>query len=149
MGIRLTSIGVGHLAAWVLVLTVYGGWRAWRWADHGMNYTEVAAMVDSVDSRCRPVADNSAAYEAIDSDPSWAGQRWDDCAAAEAFAAEHANVRVSRSPFAAIRYVSPADQAEHEGLIQLSRPEDEARFAPGASVPIYAHDKDPLAYERT
>jgi hypothetical protein len=148
MGLRLTSIGVGHLAAWALVLTVYGGWRAWRWADHGLNYTRVAAVVDAVELRCRPLASQAPAREAIASHPAWAGERWDDCAAAEAFAMEHEGVRVTRSNVAVVRYVSPADRAEHEGIIRLVRPDDEARIAPGATVLLYAHDKDPLAYER-
>ena len=147
MGIRLSAIGVGRLAAFLIMLVVYGAWTIYRGVDHWLNYSRVPAVVDSIDELCRPAATDGARREALDRDPVWGRGSWGDCGAAERYVSGDRHLHVVRGQIASIRYVSPADRREHSARLDLHRVSDAKAVATGGRLAILAHDRDPLTFD--
>ena len=147
MGIRLTSIGVGRLAAFVLCFFVYGVYTVYRGVDHWLHYSRVPAVVDSIDERCRPASSNRARRDALSRDPVWGHGTWGDCSAAQRFVSGDNRLRVERAEVATIRYVSPADRREHAAMLDLRQVSDVKAVAAGGSLAILAHDSEPLTFD--
>jgi hypothetical protein len=146
MGFRLTSMGVGRLAAFVIVFGGMALWSVVRWLDHSFNYTQVSAIVDTVGDRCRPATRDPAGREALERSPLWRGGAWGSCRDARAWVRREPRAQITYSRVAEIRYVSPADGREHRGQLRLTGRE-QSKLAGGARVAILAHDSDPLAFE--
>lgn len=147
MGFRLTSIGVGRLAAFVLCFFAYGIWTVYRGVDHWLHYSRVPAVVDSIDERCRPISRNSDRREALSRDPVWGRGAWGDCSAAQRYVAGDNRLRLERAEVATIRYVSPADRREHAAMLDLRRVNDVKAVAAGGQVAILAHDSEPTTFD--
>jgi hypothetical protein len=147
MGIRLTSFGVGRLAAFVLCFFAYGVYTVYRGVDHWLHYSRVPAVVDSIGERCRPAASNRARREALSRDPVWAHGAWGDCSAARRYVSGDGQLHVESAEVAAIRYVSPADRREHSGMLDLRQVSDVKAVTASGSVAILAHDTEPLTFD--
>ena len=76
--------------------------------------------------------------------PGLADEQWLDCSEARGTIALFGKeVKVSNRPQAYVRFVSPADGREHVGLVALTMDQSRTIPASGATLPIYAHKKDP------
>jgi hypothetical protein len=113
---------------WILV---YGA------IDRTRNYTEVDALVLGTADLCTPKPTLRDNRDVLDADPKWGVQRWGNCDDATVFVSSHPGFELVRTERMLIRYISPADGAEHSSNIQI--PTTPAQ--PGTTVKVYVHNR--------
>jgi hypothetical protein len=147
MGLRLTVFGACQIAGIVTVTLATAAWNTYRAVDHRLNYSQVVAAVDSVETRCRPSASTKPLRDEIAADPEWKGQVWGGCDAAEAWVWSHdRHFVVQHRDIAYVRFISPVDRQEHSGTFELPRAPT-APIVGGGHVTLWVHDKDPSRLE--
>ena len=115
-----------------------------RAVKHGLFYSYIEARVDGVEAGCSIRGRTEERRAAIAAHPRAANQQWVDCAAIEDFAANMGDeVSIRRRQQAHVRYVSPADGREHEAIVALTADQIRTPPAVGATMPIYAHARQP------
>jgi hypothetical protein len=152
MVIRLSILGIGYLVVFggaVIFVLVSGAYRS---VKHSLLYSKVDAIVQSAGTGCSVRALTDSMRSAIATSPKLANEQWLDCNESigavaslghEVMASFRSEARVNRRQQATVRFVSPADGRERVSLVALTV--DQSRTMPrsGATLPIYAHRKDP------
>ena len=147
MGIRLTLWGWIHILALVVVMIGVAVVKVVTAGDHALNYTRVAAAVDSVEMRCRPTSGRRILRDAIAGDPDWKDGAWGDCDGAQRWVRRaRVGYSVERSQIVYLRYISPADRQEHSGTLDVRRLGSTSVPA-GGQIELYASDKDPARFD--
>lgn len=147
MGLRLSIWGYARLGAFSLAVVGVGVAKAVNAIDHGLNYTEVAAAVDTVEIRCRPSGSSREVARATAGDADWANGAWGDCDAAVAWVYRAGGrMRVERTQVAYLRYISPADRQEHSVTLDIRKARNQTVVA-GRRIVLYAHDRDPARFD--
>jgi hypothetical protein len=149
MSIRLSIWGVAQLIAFggaVIFVLVASSYRA---VKHSLYFSKADAIVQWAGMGCSVRGLSESARAAIANNPRLANEAWLDCrevnAAITSFRKEE--VKVSWRQQAYVRFVSPADGRERYTVIALTM--DQSRTLPGngATIPIYAHKKDPAVVD--
>jgi hypothetical protein len=152
MAIRLTIWGGAQLFAFsgAVILVLASG--AYRSVKHSLFYSKVDAIVQSAGTGCSLRALTDSMRSAIAKSPKLANEQWLDCNEAigavaslghEVLASFRNEVKVNRREQAFVRFVSPADGRERVSLVALTVDQLRTKPGTGATLPIYAHKKDP------
>ena len=124
-------------------------WGAYRSVKHALFYTKMDATVQTSGTGCsvRGLTDSTRAI--IAKLPRLADEQWLDCNEARGTIAlfPKQEVKVSTRPQAYVRFVSPADGQERVSLIALTMDQSRTMPASGATLPIYAHKKQPAVVD--
>jgi len=152
MGIRLSPIGIAQLVVFggAVILVLAAG--AYRSVKHSLFYSKVDAIVQSAGTGCsvHPLTDSMRS--AIAKSSKLANEQWLDCNEAigavaslgyEAIMSFRNETKINRRQQATVRFVSPADGRERVSLIALTVDQSRTMPTSGATLPIYAHKKDP------
>ena len=153
MGIRLTIWGGAQLLAFggAVVLVLASG--VYRSVKHSLFYSKVDATVQSAGTGCSLRGLTDSMRSAIAKSPKLANEQWLDCNEAigavaslghQVLASFREEVKISRRQQAYVRYVSPADGQARVTLVALTVDQSRVMPSSGATLPIYAHKKDPF-----
>lgn len=152
MGIRLSILGIGHLVVFGGAVILVLASDAYRSVKHSLFYSKVDAIVQSASTGCsmRPLTDSMRT--ALATSPKLANEQWLDCNEAigavaslghQVLSSFRNEVRVNRREQAFVRFVSPADGRERVSLVALTFEQWKTKPTTGATLPIFAHRKDP------
>jgi hypothetical protein len=129
--VRLTVYATVLLAVGAVVFS-YNAIDRWK------NFKEVTAIIDDVNHKCH--REGSTLGEFSKAEP----QALRDCKNAELTAAKGTPFRAAIARTFLVRYVSPADQREHQGSIRvIGFPEDLMPIPADRRLPVLAHLSKP------
>jgi hypothetical protein len=145
MSIRLSIWGFAQLFAFggaVIFVLVASSYRA---VKHSLYYSKADAIVQWAGMGCSVRGLSETARAAIANNPRLANEAWLDCREVKTAVAsfKKEEVKVSWRQQAYVRFVSPADGRERFTLVALTMDQSKTMPASGATLPIYAHKKDP------
>ena len=144
MRFRPTIWTVAQLLAFcgaVIFVLVSGAYRS---AKHALYYSKVDSVVQTADTACSVIGLTDVARSIVANNPRLANEQWADCDDARvAKVLLGDQVKLSTRQQARVRYVSPADGREHVNVVALTVYQSRVMPTSGATLPIYAHKKDP------